>query len=459
MDTILVVEDRTSLLKVLTEALKGKHYEVDGVTTGTQAIKNLQEKNYHLVITDLKLPGPSGLEILRYAKELDRDLPVIIITAFGTVDTAIQAIKEGAEEFLVKPVNLEHLLVLVERLLNQYHLKREVVLLKEAYAKKMGFPPIIGKSPSMEAVSLQVQKVAPTDTTVLILGESGTGKELIARAIHSLSPRKDKPFVAINCAAIPDTLIENELFGHEKGSYTGAVSRQIGKFELAQGGTIFLDEIGELSPVLQSKILRVLQEKSFERIGGAQSIQVDVRILAASNKNLEAMVKEGTFREDLYYRLSVFPIHIPPLRARKGDIILLAEHYLQVFCQEMGKPPMQLTEEAKKHLYGYPWPGNVRELQNLMERAVILSDQREIGVENLPLPPYQEEQLTLEQMIHRASSLREAWQEIKQYLEKKILEKAWETYPDDPEKAAELVGLSKRVFLSKSQKHGLMVAK
>jgi DNA-binding NtrC family response regulator len=309
------------------------------------------------------------------------------MTAYGTVEQAVRAMKEGAADFLTKPVDTDHLLLLLDRAVERRRLLTELVLLKEEHQRHFGLPEVLGEDPALKEAMMALQRAAATDTTVLVLGESGTGKELMSRALHQLSPRARGPFVAINCAAIPENLLENELFGHEKGAFTGAAARKVGKAELAHEGTLFLDEIGDLSPPLQGKILRLVQERQFERVGGLQTITVDVRVVAATNRDLRALVDEGLFREDLYFRLSVFPIEIPPLRRRRRDVQLLAEVFVGRLGREMGRPGLALSAEAKQALARHSWPGNVRELQNCLERAVILCDGQVIEPSHLRLDP------------------------------------------------------------------------
>jgi len=386
MEPLLLVEDKAELRAMLRKALERADYTVDDAPDGSAAVNKIRSRRYTVVLTDLKLPGCSGLDVLRETKQADPTIPVILITAFGSVEEAVTAMKLGAFDFIQKPVDLDHLKLLVERAAQQQELLRENLLLREEYAARYGFPRIVGEHPSMKQTSQQIQRVAATDSTVLLLGESGTGKELFARAVHHLSPRRDHPFVALNCAAIPEGLVENELFGHERGAYTGAGARKVGKIELAHRGTIFLDEIGELPSPIQSKLLRVLEERQFDRVGGTQPIEVNVRILAATNKDLRAAVADKSFREDLYFRISAVPITVPPLRERGDDVLLLAEHFLERFRREFRKPALHLTADAKSRLATYPWPGNVRELQNAIERAVILSDGHTIDADALRLP-------------------------------------------------------------------------
>lgn len=386
MEAVLLVEDKAELRAMLRKALEKAGYKVDEAPDGSSAIEKIRNRRYLVVLTDLKLPGASGLDVLREARRADAMIPVILITAYGSVEEAVTAMKDGAFDFIQKPVELEHLKLLVARAAHQQELLRENLLLREEYAERYGFPRIVGEHPSMHEASQIVQRVAPTESTVLLLGESGTGKELFARAVHHLSKRQGNSFVALNCAAIPEGLVENELFGHERGAYTGAGARKIGKLELAHRGTIFLDEIGELPLAIQAKLLRVLEERRFERVGGTQSIDVDVRIIVATNKNLQAAVEQKTFREDLYFRVASIPVTIPPLRDRGDDVALLAEHFLERFRREFRKPKLRLTQDSLARLRSYEWPGNVRELQNAIERAAILADGDEINTESLQLP-------------------------------------------------------------------------
>src|SRR5579864_5651796 len=342
MEPLLLVEDKNELRAMLRKALERAGYAVDEAPDGAAAIQKVRARRYLLVITDLKMPGASGLDVLRETKHADASIPVILLTAFGSVEEAVTAMKEGAFDFLQKPVDLDQLKLLVQRAARQQELLRENLLLREEFAARYGFPRIVGEHAAIREVSQQIQKVAATDSTVLLLGESGTGKELFARAIHYLSPRRQHSFVALNCAAIPQGLVENELFGHERGAYTGAGSRKVGKMELANRGTIFLDEIAELPMATQSKLLRVLEERSFERIGGTQLVDIDVRILAATNKNLHEAVASKAFREDLYFRIAAVPITIPALSERGDDVLLLADHFLERFQREFRKPNLRL---------------------------------------------------------------------------------------------------------------------
>ena len=369
---VLLVEDKESLRKMLRLALEQHGYRVREAADQPEAERALQSASPHVVITDLKLPDGDGFGVLRAAKSGNPDLPVIVMTAFGGIEDAVRAMREGAFDFVAKPVNPDHLLLQVGRALQQRRLADGSLLIGDELARRRGAPLIVGEDESLRKVLASVKRAAETDTTVLIEGESGTGKELVARAVHALSPRSQGPFVAINCAAIPETLLESELFGYEKGAFTGAVARKLGKFEGAHHGTLFLDEVGDLSLNLQGKVLRALEEKRFERVGSNTPVQVDVRLVAATNKNLRTAVVGKRFREDLYFRLSVFPITVPPLRERRSDIALLARHFVERFCREQSKSAV-LSEAALEALQAYAWPGNVRELQNCLERAVILA--------------------------------------------------------------------------------------
>ncbi len=374
MDTILVIEDKESMLAMLKQTLEGEGYQVIPAHDGAEGIKRLSDERIGLVLTDLKLPKKDGFDVLKAVKQESPLLPVIVMTAFGTIETAVRAVKEGAYDFLTKPFDTEHLLVLIKRALDNSRVAAENILLKAEFADRLGFPRIIGKSRQLQEITSSIQKVAPTNATVLIHGESGTGKELFARAIHYLSNRKDGPFVAINSAAIPRELLESELFGYERGAFTGAEARKLGKLELADKGTVFLDEIGDMDLTLQAKILRVIQEQVIDRVGGNRPIKIDVRIVAATNKDIEKAVEAKLFREDLFYRLNVFPITIPPLRERRDDIPPLAQHFLAKYSAEVRKGPVTLSDEALDILMKCPWRGNIRELENVIERAVIYAE-------------------------------------------------------------------------------------
>ena len=383
MADILVVEDKESLRTMLRKTLEARGYAVDEAADAYEARRSIQANRYLVVLTDLRLPAGSGFDVLQAARDADPEMPVLVMTAFGTIEEAVRAMKEGAADFLTKPVDTDHLLLLLERAIDRRRLLTEYVLLKEEYQRRFGLPRVIGEDPLLKETLLAIQRAAATDTNVLILGESGTGKELMARALHQLSNRAKGPFVAINCAAIPEALLENELFGHEKGAFTGAGGRKVGRAELAHRGTLFLDEIGELPLSVQGKILRLVQERQFERVGGIQTLSVDVRVVAATNRDLRQAVARKEFREDLFFRLSVFPVEIPPLRRRRGDILLLADACLARYAGEMGRRGLRLSEKSRRALMEHAWPGNVRELQNCLERAVILCDGTEIEPQHL----------------------------------------------------------------------------
>jgi len=374
VNRILLVEDKDSLRRMVRRTLEAAKYSVDEATDGDEAVRKLGIARYHLVLTDLKLPKRDGFAVLKAAKEAFPQMPVIIMTAFGTVDLAVRAMKEGAYHFIAKPFDSDHLLLEIERAIAQFQLVVENLVLKEGMADKLGPPKIVGTSNKIKEVSTLIEKVAGSGATVLLLGESGTGKELFARGLHHKSSRRVRSFVAINCPAIPDNLLESELFGHERGAFTGAVGAKPGKFELADGGTLFLDEVSELSPSVQAKLLRVLQERTFERVGGTRTIEVDVRVVAASNIDLAKAVEDRRFREDLYFRLNVFPVSIPPLRERPEDIPALVEHFIAKYGGRAGRHVRGISKDAVQALIRYRWPGNVRELENFVERAVILAD-------------------------------------------------------------------------------------
>jgi DNA-binding NtrC family response regulator len=374
METILLVEDKSELREMLTHALERMDLKPLPVSNLQLALAELRKQRFAAVLTDLKLPDGSGIDVLKAALDDDPTVPVIVMTAYGTIDQAVAAMREGAFDFIQKPLDLDHLQQILRRAMERQQLLSENTVLKSEFAQSVRFPRIFGEHSAMQTAARELQRIAATDSTVLLLGESGTGKELFARAIHQMSPRADKVMVSLNCAAIPDNLIENELFGHEKGAFTGADSRRPGKFELAHGGTIFLDEIGELPLAAQSKLLRVLEEKMVERLGGSVAVRADVRVIAATNRDLAAAASTGDFRSDLFYRLNVFPIHIPALRDRGEDVILIAEHFLDRFRKERKKPRLRFAADALAALRQHTWPGNVRELQNVIERASILND-------------------------------------------------------------------------------------
>ena len=458
-ERILVVEDKESLRTVLRKTLQAEGFEVDEASDAPEAILKLKSTSFAMVLSDLRLPRGSGHEVLHAALESDAKTPVVVMTAYGTVEDAVRAMKNGAFDFLSKPVDTSHLLLLVQRAISQRRLLTENLLLKEEFAQRFGIPRIVGESTALLDLVEKVKRVAPTNATVLLQGESGTGKELFARALHELSPRKDGPFVAINCAAIPETLLENELFGHEKGAYTGAGAARMGKMEMADRGTLFLDEIGETSPGTQSKLLRVLEERRFERVGGTATISVDLRIVAATNKDLERAVADRVFREDLYFRLSVVPLRVPPLRERPGDIPCLVEAFVARYSRDLKrKSPPVVTRQASARLMAYPWPGNIRELQNCVERAMILCDGDAIGPEHLHLPEPRRETATLG-ATHAADlslPLAQVATAAAREAERGHIERAMEIAGGDKARAAEILKVSCKTLGNKLRDLGLL---
>ena len=384
MERILVVDDDPEIREGVADVLRQAGYDVDDAKDGKKAIKCIETASYDLVLTDLNLPKANGMKVLRHVLDESPDTICIILTGFGTIKGSVEAIKMGAFDYISKPVKSDEIVIVVEKALKYRHLERENILLKQQLRKKYQFENFIGDSKPIQKVFELIEKVADTDSTVLITGESGTGKELIAKAIHYNSYRRDNPMVVINCGAIPEELLESELFGHEKGAFTGAHKMRVGRFELANGGTIFLDEIGDMSPNLQVKLLRVLQEQKFERVGGTRTLEIDVRIIAATNKNLINAVNRGSFRQDLYYRLNVIPIRVPPLRHRKSDIPLLIDFFFKRIDPRKRNGIDGFSSKAEDALVAYDWPGNVRELENMVERMSILANGDKIELEDVP---------------------------------------------------------------------------
>jgi DNA-binding NtrC family response regulator len=422
---LLIVEDRDSLRRMLERALGQEGYDVASAADGRAGIRLLGERAFDFVLTDLKLPDVSGLEVLEASRTAQPRVPVVVLTGYGTVGTAVEAMKLGAYDFLEKPLEIDDLSRLIEEAIGERG--------EAAVFRVPGAPPIIGAHPRLRAAIRLLQRVGPTESTVLLTGESGTGKELFAQALHALSPRRGGPYVALNCAAIPETLIENELFGHEKGAFTGADRRQPGRFELAQGGTLLLDEIGELPLAVQGKVLRVLEERTFERVGGGRTMRADVRLIAATNRDLEGMVAAGELRSDLFFRLNVFPIELPPLRERASDVPLLARHLLEEIARRHHAEPPRLEDAAADLLAAEPWPGNVRELANVLERAVILSEGPTL----------------------RASELRPLLRPLTGSRERDRVKQALTAADGDKHRAAEILGMSYRTLLRKVKEHDL----
>lgn len=381
---IFIVDDEQAISKLLSYWVKDRwKYEVDTYSNGEDAIRNLTKKP-DLVLLDIMLPGVNGIETLKKIKQFDDSLPVIMLSAQGSIEVAVESLRYGAYDYFTKPIDQQKLELSIKNAIRNYDLTKELLNLRENVKQEYSFDNIISADGRMQDVFKLVSKVLNNDITVLIYGESGTGKELIARAIHYNGIRKDKPFVVVNCASIPRELLESELFGHEKGAFTGAHQRKLGKFEIARGGTIFLDEVGELEMLLQAKLLRVIQQKEFERVGGTELIKTDVRIISATNRDLKHAVEDKEFREDLFYRLNSFPIFVPPLRSRRGDILILAEHFVKKFSEKLSKQIKGFTKRALKIVYEYNWPGNVREVENTIERCIIITDSDMIDVDDLP---------------------------------------------------------------------------
>lgn len=384
MEKILIVDDERSILELLEVALKKEGWKVTTCLSGEKALKLVDREDFDLIISDIKMPGLSGMKLLEHLRERKPDIPVIMITAYGSIKQAVEALKAGAHDYVVKPFDLDELKIVISHGLEQRKLKQENFFLKNELRKKYSFENMLGKSKKMVEIFKLIEKIARTDSTVLITGESGTGKEIAAKSIHYLSHRRNKRFVSINCGAMPENLLESELFGHARGSFTGAVADKEGLFETAQGGTLFLDEIGETSALMQVKLLRALQDRRIRPVGSNEEIAVDVRIIAATNQDLKEKIKEGKFREDFYYRLNIISFEMPPLRERKEDLPLFVSHFLNKFNGQMGKKVLNVSPEVMKVFETYSWPGNVRELENVIERAVAITDSGVIGLESLP---------------------------------------------------------------------------
>ena len=455
MASILVVEDKGALQQMLSATLTEEGYEVDVASDGQEGINKARDKRYDLVLTDLKLPGADGIKVLSEVKEADPEASVIVMTAFGTVESAVQAMKIGAFDFLTKPFDTDRLTLLIKRALENRRLMAENILLREELAQNLGLTEIIGKSGRMKEATELVQKVAASSTSVLLLGESGTGKELFARAIHYLSPRKDGPFMPINCAAIPRELLENELFGSERGAFTSSTARKMGKFEIAESGTVFLDEISDMDVSLQAKLLRVLQEKRFERLGGTKTIKVNVRVIAATNIDLKEAIQKKRFREDLFYRLSVFPITIPPLRDRREDIPALANYFVERFCTEMNKSKKRLSVDSLALMDKYHWPGNVRELENTVERAIILCEAKTITPDHLAIRLA----TTAEIRIREGAGLKEVAAHAQAEAEKSLIKRVLSQCRGNKKKSAEILKIDYTTLFEKLKKYGLQTKK
>ncbi len=451
MPTILVVDDKDSMRNMLTETLLEEGHTVDAADSGGKALDLIRNKSYDLVVTDLKMPDIGGLEVLDGVKEVDDETSVIVMTAYGTIEDAVTAMKKGAYDFITKPFDTEHLCFLVGRAMENRRLIAENTLLRQELFNVEGFSDIIGKTRKMVEISELIQKVAGSDASVLLQGETGTGKELFAKAIHMLSPRKGKPFIAINCAAIPSELLENELFGSEKGAFTGAHARKMGKFEIANTGTIFLDEIGDMNIALQAKLLRVLQQRQFERLGGTKTVDVDVRVIAATNMELQERIGSKDFREDLYYRLSVFPINIPPLRERVDDVNELAEYFMAKYCRDMRKPLKKLSKEAVRLLEQYHWPGNVRELENTIERAVILAEGKKITPDHLAIRIRRENEIRLRE----GAGLKEIGAHAQTQAERSAIVRVLKQTRNNKRKSARILQIDYTTLFDKMKKYDI----
>ncbi|OQX79790.1 MAG: hypothetical protein B6D56_06335 [Candidatus Omnitrophica bacterium 4484_70.1] len=455
---ILIADDEPLTRKSLLEILKFEGYKVSLASDGEEALRQIKENPPDVVIADLKMPKLDGIALLRKIKEYDSNIAVVLVTAYGTIETAVEAMKEGAFDYITKPIIDSEIKIVIQRILEQKELLEENKVLKERLKKegRKQFYKMIGQNPKMQKIYNLIETVAPTNATVLIVGESGTGKRLIAHALHFYNPhRKDKPFVEVSCGALPENLLESELFGHIKGSFTGAIRDRQGRFEIASGGTIFLDEIDAFSPKLQVKLLRVLQEGEFERVGDTKTIKVDVRVIAATNQDLKKLIKEGLFREDLYYRLNVIPINVPPLRERKDDIPLLVEHFLKKSSQKLKEKMVRdVSPQVMELFFAYDWPGNIRELENVIERAVILCKGERVEVEDLP-----EFFMELRGKDRDDEKRNFSLKEVVKDSEKEIIEKVLKECGGNRKKAAQILGINRTTLYNKLKAYGILKKK
>ncbi|HDG96701.1 MAG: sigma-54-dependent Fis family transcriptional regulator [Deltaproteobacteria bacterium] len=454
METILIVDDEKNYLLVLEALLAPEGYEVITTDKAEKALNIIRDSDLDLVITDMKMPGMSGMDLLEATKKIDPDLPVIMMTAYGTIEMAVEAMKKRAYDYITKPFQNEELKLTVKKALENYRLIKENRLLKKALSDRFRYANMVGKSKPMLRIYDLIEKVANSKASVLITGPSGTGKELIAKAIHFSSPRKNGPFVSVNCGALTETLLESELFGHERGAFTGAIAMKKGRFELADEGTLFLDEVGDMPASLQVKLLRVLQEMEFERVGGTKTIKVDVRIISASNRNIKEDVAEGLFREDLFYRLNVIQIEVPPLRERRDDIPLLVKHFVDKYTKENRNKQVELHPDVWKAFYNYSWPGNVRELENVIERAVVLSNGGVITLKDLPEDLTNAKvELEAERFVPPGMPLAQALEKI----EERLIRKALSECNNVQAHAAAKLGITKSLMQHKMKKYSIVV--
>ncbi|RJR46425.1 MAG: sigma-54-dependent Fis family transcriptional regulator [Desulfobacteraceae bacterium] len=448
---ILLVEDERSQREMLADFLRKEGHQVFEAEDGEKAVLQLKANAFDLAVVDYKMPRLTGLDFLKEGKKINPEVDVVMVTAFGTIDTAVEAMKAGAADYLTKPIDLEELLIVIERIAEHRTLLKENEILRRELSEKMvGQENILYRSPRMAELINLAGRVAKSNATVLIQGESGTGKDLFARLIHHLSPRANRPMITVNCAALPETLIESELFGHERGSFTGAVQRRIGRFEQADSGTLFLDEIGEVPPAVQVKLLRFLQEGEYERLGGDKALKADVRVISATNRDLQALVKEARFREDLFFRLNVIPLKIPPLRERRNDIPVLLNHFVQHYAKRNAKPVSGVSHDARDLLMKYDYPGNVRELENIIERAVVISRGPVISLEDLPFGKEQADSMAPSEEENKGT-LRETLED----LERRMIQSAMEEAGSNQSQAAARLGLSERMLRYKLKKYDL----
>lgn len=448
--SILIIDDEAAQREILKGFLDKRGFRTFTASSGNEGLAFIDKEQIDIILSDYKMPDKTGIEVLEEAKRINPEISFVLMTAYGTIENAVKAMRLGAYDYLSKPVDLDELELLIEKIIENKNLKSEISFLKQQLQEKFKIDSFISSSPKMQEVLSVAARAAESKATVLITGESGSGKEVLAKSIHYISSRKDKPFVAVNVPALPETLLESELFGHEKGAFTGADKARIGRFELANKGTIFLDEIGDIPMNLQVKLLRVLQEHKIERLGSNESIEIDVRVIAATHQNLEQKIKDGTFREDLFYRLNVISIHIPPLRERKEDVMPLIEHFIKKYAEENGKPKIEISKEAVDYLMKYNYPGNVRELENIIERAVVLSRQNIITVNDLPsnvkgfkteTDPILDENKTLNEQVEA--------------LEKKLIYDALMRANGNQSLAGRMLGITERNLRYKMQKYGI----